>query len=105
MSAIGAHSLNMGYIPNMLSKRRFNRRLHAISKLFLTLLLHLGETWKKLNEYSPYTLDGFQIPVCDNYRIYRLKIYQGEGRPLCFGCFHQPPLVATLVNDGDPYFP
>jgi len=69
---------DMGYIPNMLSKSRFNRRLHAISELFLTLFLRLGETWKKLNERSTYVLDSFPIQVCDNYRIRRSKIVQGE---------------------------
>ena len=66
------------YIPNMLGKSRFNRRLHGISDLFLTLFLHLGETWKKLNERSTYVIDSYPIAVCDNYRIQRLKIYQGE---------------------------
>ena len=52
---------DMGYIPNMLSKSRFNRRLHAISELFLTLFLRLGERWKNLNERSTYVLDSFPI--------------------------------------------
>ncbi len=69
---------DMGYIPNMLSKSRFNRRLHGISEFFLTLFLRLGKTWQKLNERSTYVLDSFPIPVCDNYRISRSKIYQGE---------------------------
>ncbi len=69
---------NGGYIPNMLSKSRFNRRLHRIAELFLTLFLRLGETWKKLNERSTYVIDSFPIAVCDNYRIQRSKIYQGE---------------------------
>ena len=34
------------YIPNMLSKSRFNRRLHRMADLFFTLFLRLGETWK-----------------------------------------------------------
>ena len=62
----------------MLSKSRFNRRLHGISELFLTLFLRLGKTWQKLNERLTYVLDSFSISVCDNYRIYRSKIYQGE---------------------------
>ena len=66
------------YIPNMLGKSRFNRRLHRISDLFLTLFLRLGETWKKLNERSTYVIDSYPIAVCDNYRIQRSKIYQGE---------------------------
>ena len=66
------------YIPNMLSRSRFNRRLHRIADLFLTLFLRLGETWKKLNEKSVYVIDSYPIAVCDNYRIKRSKIYQGE---------------------------
>src|SRR5829696_8377027 len=67
-----------GYIPNMLSRSRFNRRLHRIAHLFLTLFLRLGETWKKLNEKSIYVIDSYPIAVCDNYRIKRSKIYHGE---------------------------
>ena len=66
------------YIPNMLSRSRFNRRLHRIADLFLTVFLRLGETWKKLNEKSVYVIDSYPIAVCDNYRIKRSKIYQGE---------------------------
>ncbi len=68
-----------GYIPNMLSKSRLNRRLHLIAELFLTLFFRLGESWKKLNERSAYVIDSFPIAVCDNYRIGRSKIYQGEA--------------------------
>lgn len=32
-----------GYMPNMVSRSRFNRRLHRIADLFLTLFLQLGE--------------------------------------------------------------
>jgi len=70
---------DVGYIPNMLSKSRLNRRLHLIAELFLTLFSRLGETWKKLNERSAYVIDSFPIAVCDNYRIGRSKIYQGEA--------------------------
>lgn len=66
------------YFPGMLSRSRFNRRLHAISDLFLTLFLRLGETWKQLNENSVYVIDSYPIAVCDNYRIPRARIYKGE---------------------------
>jgi len=68
-----------GYIPNMLSKSRFNRRLHMLDEFFLILFLRLGETWRKLNERATYIVDSFPIAVCDNYRISRSKIYQGEA--------------------------
>jgi hypothetical protein len=66
------------YIPGMLSKSRFNRRLHTVSDLFLTLFLRLSETWKQLNENSVYVIDSYPIAVCDNYRIPRSQIYKGE---------------------------
>jgi hypothetical protein len=62
----------------MLSASRFNRKLHRIAELFQTLFLRLGETWKKLNEKSVYVIDSYPIPMCDNYRILRSKIYHGE---------------------------
>jgi hypothetical protein len=56
------------YMPHMLSRSRFNCRLHRISELFLTLFLSLGEYWKVLNERSSYVLDSYPIIACDNYR-------------------------------------
>jgi hypothetical protein len=67
-----------GYIPRMLSRSRFNRRLHRLADLFLTLFSLLGETWKDLNAKSIYVIDSFPIAACDNYRIPRSKRYQGE---------------------------
>ena len=66
-----------GYMPQMLSRSRFNRRLHRIADLFLTLFLSLGEYWKLLNEHSTYILDSYPIAACDNYRICRSRLYQG----------------------------
>jgi hypothetical protein len=78
-SLASRYLFEQGYIPKMLSASRFNRRLHRIAELFLTLFLRLGETWKKLNEKSVYVIDSYPIAVCDNYRIKRSKIYHGEG--------------------------
>ena len=68
-----------GYIPKMLGKSRFNRRLHRIQNLFLTLFRLLGETWKDLNSKSIYVLDSYPVASCDNYRIYRSRRYRGEA--------------------------
>src|SRR5574341_313103 len=67
-----------GYMPNMLSRSRFNRRLHRLADLFLTLFSLLGETWKELNVDSIYSIDSFPVAACDNYRIPRSKRYRGE---------------------------
>src|SRR5256714_12555399 len=67
-----------GYIPNMVSKSRFNRRLHRIKELFITLFDLLGQTWKTLNTDAIYVIDSIPIAVCDNIRIRRSKIYSKE---------------------------
>jgi Transposase DDE domain len=66
------------YIPHMLGKSRFIRRLHRIQDLFMTLFRLLGETWKDLNSQSIYVLDSYPIAACDNYRIIRSRRYHGE---------------------------
>jgi hypothetical protein len=40
------------YIPRMLSKSRFNRRLHAVAGLLIYLFQVLGEVFKQLNASS-----------------------------------------------------
>ena len=67
-----------GYIPNMLSKSRFNRRLHRIKPLFITLFEILGESFIQLNKQKRYAVDTIPIVVCDNIRIRRSKIYTDE---------------------------
>jgi Transposase DDE domain len=65
-SLASCYLYEQNYIPKMLGKSR------------LTLFLRLGETWKQLNEKSVYVIDSYPIALCDNYRIKRSKIYQGE---------------------------
>lgn len=68
-----------GYMPRMLSASRFNRRVHRIKPLFLTLFAYLGETFKQMNDASVYVIDSFPIPACDNSRIRRSRRYGGEA--------------------------
>jgi hypothetical protein len=67
-----------GYIPQMLSKSRFSRRLHRIQGIFVILFNLWGQTWKTLNKDSIYIIDSVPIAVCDNIRIRRSKIYSDE---------------------------
>ena len=67
-----------GYIPSMLSKSRFSRRLHRIKDLLLILFDLLGQSWKMLNTEAIYVIDSLPIAVCDNIRIRRAKIYSHE---------------------------
>ena len=68
-----------GYMPRMLEKSRFNRRWHRLVDHFWALFHWLGENWKQSNEEAIYIVDSFPVAVCDNYRISRCRIYQGEA--------------------------
>jgi len=67
-----------GYIPHMLSKSRFSRRLHRIKAIFIILFDLLGKIWKTLNPDAIYVIDSLPVAVCDNIRIRRSKIYSKE---------------------------
>ena len=67
-----------GYIPHMLSKSRFSRRLHRIKEIFIVLFNLLGKLWKTLNTDALYVIDSLPVAVCDNIRIRRSKIYSKE---------------------------
>jgi hypothetical protein len=66
------------YIPGMLSKSQFNRRLHALRDLLLMVFRVLGEAFKQLNASSLYILDSFPVAACDNIRIKRDKRFCSE---------------------------
>jgi DDE family transposase len=67
-----------GYIPYMVSKSRFRRRLHRIKTLFIVFFNLLAQTWKTRNTDAIYVIDSLPIAVCDNMRSRRSKIYSHE---------------------------
>ena len=69
----------LGYTPNMLGHSRFNRRLHRIPQRFEMLFEYLAEGAKAKNPNGIYVIDSFPIPACDNIRISRSRLYQGEA--------------------------
>jgi hypothetical protein len=66
------------WMPVMLSKSRFSRRLYRVDRHFVVLFHLLAEIWKADNEEQVYLIDTFPVPVCDNYRIKRNRIYGHE---------------------------
>jgi len=75
-SFLSAH----GYIPHMLSKSRFNRRLHALPESLWQGLFHLlSVVAKQTNGRDEYIVDSCPVPVCDNIRIRRCHLYRGEA--------------------------
>jgi hypothetical protein len=75
-----AFLLAHGYIPQMLSKSRFNRRLHALPESLWQGLFHLLRVVaKQTNPGDEYLVDSCPVPVCDNIRIRRCHLYRGEA--------------------------
>ena len=69
-----------GYLPKMLSKSRLNRRLHALpDTLWQALWSLLSEVAKAGNQTGEYVVDSCPVPVCDNIRIRRCKLYRNEA--------------------------
>lgn len=66
------------YIP-LMSKSRYSRRLHQVRDAFLRLFAQLAEGSKAMNPSQLYALDSFPVVACDNYRIGRCRLYQGEA--------------------------
>jgi hypothetical protein len=70
-----------GYMPNMISKSHFNRRLHRIEPTLWRVLFEvLAQAFKKRNnpELQTYVVDSLPVAVCDNIRIRRCRLYPLE---------------------------
>ncbi len=67
-----------GYMSSMISKSHLNRRLHAIKPaLWQGLFSLLAEAFKKRHapEQQTYVVDSLPVPMCDNIRIRRCRLY------------------------------
>jgi Transposase DDE domain len=67
-----------GMMPRMLSRSRFSRRVSRLADLVGLLFHQLGLVIKELNLESRYSLDSFPVTICDNIRIPRCRLAQGE---------------------------
>ncbi len=70
-----------GYMKNMIGKSRLNRRLHAIeAHLWQAMFALLAELFKKRHNLTrTYAVDSLPVPVCDNIRIRRCRLYPLGG--------------------------
>ncbi len=67
-----------GMMPRMLSRSRLSRRLSRLADMVGLIFHQLGLTIKELNLESRYSLDSFPVSLCDNIRIPRCRLVQGE---------------------------
>lgn len=65
-------------MSRMLSKSRFNRRIHLIFEVIIDLFLNIASIIKRLNITSEYIIDSFPVATCENIRICRSKIIKGN---------------------------
>lgn len=102
----GRHFMKLkGYVPCMLSKSRFCRRLHRLSDFIVALFFYLGKRLKDLAGAATYRLDSFPVPVCDNIRINRCKVLQSEvfrGKHAAMRRYFYGVRVQVLTLDGIP---
>lgn len=68
-----------GYVPKMLDKGQFNRRLHRLGTLFYTLFHQMGHQLKAVAGATDYIIDSFPVAVCDNVRIFKTKLLKEKG--------------------------
>lgn len=62
-----------------LDKSGFTRQVHRLYDVLKSLFLALGQHLKGLNTEARYVIDSFPVAVCDNIRIARCRLLEGEA--------------------------
>lgn len=100
------HFMKMsGYVPQMLDKSRYCRRLHKLSDLLTVIFYAIGKQLKDIAGAADYRLDSFPVAVCDNIRISRSKILRGEafrGKHSAMRRYFYGVRVQVMTLDGIP---
>ncbi len=94
-----------GYVPGMLDKSRFCRRLHRISDLLLYLFYKLGQDLKNMAGASNYQMDSFPVAMCQNARISRSRLLVHKafrGKHSAMGRYFYGVKVHILTYQGIP---
>jgi Transposase DDE domain len=94
-----------GYVPSMLGKSRFCRRLHRLADFVVTLFFYLGKKLKEVAGAATYHLDSFAVAVCDNVRTARSKLLKGKvfcGWQAAMKRFFYGVRVQVLTLEGIP---
>jgi len=89
------------HCPEMLSKSRFNRRLHTLALCCEQCFRLLGWVFKSSQTRQHYVLDTFPVALSHNIRIHRCRLVQGEdyrGRNASKREYFYGYKVALLIN-------
>lgn len=99
------HFMKMkGYVPDMLDKSRFCRRLHRLSEFLFFLFSAIGKQLKDMAGAADYRLDSFPVAVCDNIRIGRSKVLKEvfRGKHAAMRRYFYGVRVQVMTLDGIP---
>jgi hypothetical protein len=94
-----------GYVPRMLEKSRFCRRLHRLQDLLFSMFYHLGQHLKDMAGAADYVLDSFPLEACANVRIGRCRLLKGKqwhGRCAGLSRYFYGVRVQVLTLEGVP---
>lgn len=94
-----------GYVPRMLDKSRFCRRLHRLFEALTTLFFQLGQHLKDLAGAADYVLDAFPVAVCENMRAAGCHLLHDRrywGRHTALRRFYYGVKVQVLTLWGVP---
>lgn len=89
-------------MPQMLSRSRLNRRLHAMAELAYTLFHQLGAALKEMSISTKYLLDSFPVAVCHNIRIKRCRLLKGaqfRGKSAAHRCYFYGVRVQVVTTE------
>lgn len=67
-----------GFIPKMLDKSRFNRRLHKVRELLYELFEIISSYFKDICCELDYIIDSFRVEICKNIRISNCKLLKDK---------------------------
>lgn len=94
-----------GYVPRMLEKSRYNRRLLRLSELLLSMFYQLGQHLKDMAGAAAYQLDSFPVEACARVRMGRCRLLKGGqwcGRCASKGHYFYGVKVQVLTLWGVP---
>jgi hypothetical protein len=94
-----------GYVPSMLDKSRFCRRLHRLADLLMSMFYQMGQHIKNMAGAADYVMDSFPVAACENIRIKRSRILTGKawhGRQSSMARYFYGVRVQVLTFKGIP---
>ena len=76
---LGQRYMEQHWGQQRLDKSGFNRQLHALADTLTGLFATFGTLLQTLHTEARYVIDSFPVAVCQNIRIPRSKLLQGEA--------------------------